>query len=93
MHALVLLTTAAAVASARVFDSLAAVPDGWTLSSPAAAGDRLALKIALKQQHAAALEQTVLSISNPRSPDYGKHLSREELRSFVAPTEQATDVS
>lgn len=92
MQALILLTTAA-VASARVFDSLSSIPEGWALSSPAVGGDQLALKIALKQQHAAALEQTVLSISDPGSPDYGKHLTREELRSYVAPSSQATDVS
>lgn len=83
----------AAGVSARVFDSLNAVPNGWTLEQPALDSDKLALKIALKQQHAEALEQAVLSISTPGSPDYGKHLDREELRRYVAPSSQATDVS
>lgn len=90
MYSLALLATAA-VASARVFDQLPTVPQGWKKTAPALAADKLSLKIGLKQQHAEALEQTVLAISSPGHPDYGKHLSREELRRFVAPSTQATD--
>lgn len=91
MHSLVLLATATVV-SARVYDALSAVPQGWELAAPALGSDKLALKISLRQQHAAALEQAVLSISTPGSPDYGKHMSREEVRSYIAPSSQATDV-
>lgn len=83
------LLTAAAAASARVLDSVPAVPNGWSKASDALPTDRLALKIGLKQQHAAALEQAVLAVSSPGSPSYGKHLTRDELRSYVAPTEQS----
>lgn len=90
MHSLAFLAILG-VATARVFDRVPAVPEGWKLASPALATDKVTLKIGLKQQHAAALEQTVLAISTPGNPDYGKHLSREELRSYVAPTARATD--
>lgn len=92
MRSLALLATAAGV-SARVFDSVPSVPEGWTLEYAAQDSDQVALKISLRQQHAAALEQAVLSISTPGSPDYGNHMSREELRRYVAPSSQATDVS
>ncbi|KAG6368901.1 hypothetical protein INS49_003119 [Diaporthe citri] len=88
MLCLALLTAAAAV-SARVLDSVPAVPQGWSKASAALPTDKLALKIGLKQQHAAALEQAVLAVSSPGSPSYGKHLTREELRSYVAPAEQS----
>lgn len=88
MLCLALLTAAAAV-SARVLDSVPAVPQGWSKASAALPTDKLALKIGLKQQHAAALEQAVLAVSSPGHPSYGKHLTREELRSYVAPTEQS----
>lgn len=90
MLCLALLTAAAAV-SARVLDSVPDVPRGWSKSTAALPTDKLALKIGLKQQHAAALEQVVLAVSSPGSPDYGKHLTREELRSYVAPTGQSVD--
>ncbi|KAG8159964.1 hypothetical protein KVR01_010601 [Diaporthe batatas] len=88
MLCLAVLTAAAAV-SARVLDSVPDVPIGWTKVSAALPTDKLALKIGLKQQHAAALEQAVLAVSSPGHPSYGKHLTREELRSYVAPTEQS----
>lgn len=88
MLCLALLTAAAAV-SARVLDSVPDVPQGWSKASAALPTDKLALKIGLKQQHAAALEQAVLAVSSPGHPSYGKHLTREELRSYVAPTEQS----
>lgn len=88
MLCLALLTAAAAV-SARVLDSVPDVPKGWTKASAALPTDKLALKIGLKQQHAAALEQAVLAVSSPGHPSYGKHLTREELRSYVAPAEQS----
>lgn len=90
MRAFSLLATAAVV-TARVFDSVPSVPEGWTKVSPALSTDRLSLKIALKQQHAVALEQAVLAISTPGNPDYGKHMTREELRSYVAPSALAVD--
>lgn len=82
-----------AVTTARVFDQVpsGSIPSGWRLASPSLATDKVTLKIGLKQQHAAALEQTVLAISTPGNPDYGKHLSREELRSYVAPSTRATE--
>ncbi|KAH9899046.1 tripeptidyl-peptidase [Xylariomycetidae sp. FL2044] len=83
-----LLTLFAAVATARVMDSLAAVPNGWTELRRASPDEPISLRIALRQQHAAALEQAVIQVSTPGHPKYGKHLSRNELRSYTAPTEQ-----
>lgn len=91
MRSLALLTAAVAVATARVFDRVSSIPEGWRLASPGLASDKVTLKISLKQQHADILEQAVLAMSTPGNPDYGKHLSREELRSYVAPTTRATD--
>lgn len=91
---LLLLATATGVApgvSARVFDSVPAVPQGWTKVAPAEPTDKLSLHIALRQQHAGALEQAVLAISTPGSPDYGKHLTREALAAYVAPSPQTVD--
>lgn len=85
------LSALVAVASARVFDSVPAIPKGWRFASAALATDKLSLKIGLKQTYADELEQAVLAMSSPSNPDYGKHLSREELRRYVAPTKRATD--
>ncbi|KAK3311977.1 tripeptidyl-peptidase [Apodospora peruviana] len=85
-----LLFTAAA--SARVMDSLTAVPKDWKELRHASPDDHILLRIALKQQHAAALEQAVLEMSTPGHPNYGMHMTRDELRSFTAPSKEATSV-
>ncbi|KAK5627564.1 hypothetical protein RRF57_003279 [Xylaria bambusicola] len=79
----------ATAATARVMDSLPSIPQGWTQLREAALDEPITLRVALPQQHAAALEQAVIEMSTPGHPNYGKHLSRLELRSYTAPTEEA----
>ncbi|RKU41086.1 hypothetical protein DL546_004244 [Coniochaeta pulveracea] len=82
---MLLLALLATAVSARVFDSLPAVPKGWREVRPAKPTDPITLKVALKQQHPEALEQAVIEISTPGHPNYGLHMSKEELRSYTAP--------
>ncbi|KAI8960417.1 subtilisin-like protein [Daldinia sp. FL1419] len=77
----------ASAATAKVMDSLAAVPKGWTEVRHASPDDSVTLRVGLKQQHAAALEQAVIEVSTPGHPNYGMHLSRDEVRAYTAPTE------
>ncbi len=79
----------ATAATARLMDSLPSVPQGWTQVRQAALDEPITLRVALPQQHAAALEQAVIEMSTPGHPSYGKHLSRLELRSYTAPTDEA----
>ncbi|KAI0873315.1 tripeptidyl-peptidase [Hypoxylon argillaceum] len=79
----------ATAATARLMDSLPAVPQGWTQLRQAALDEPIALRLALPQQHAAALEQAVIDMSTPGHANYGKHMSRLELRSYTAPTKEA----
>ncbi|KAI0392938.1 peptidase S8/S53 domain-containing protein [Xylariaceae sp. FL0594] len=86
-----LATTAlfATAATARLMDSLPAVPKGWTAVREAALTEPITLRVALPQQHADALERAVIEMSTPGHANYGKHMSRSELRSYTAPTEEA----
>lgn len=79
----------ATAATARLMDSLPSVPQGWTQIRQAAVSEAITLRLALPQQHADALEQAVLEMSTPGHANYGKHLSRLELRSYTAPTHEA----
>ena len=85
------LTTAlfATAATARLMDSLPSIPQGWTQVREAALNEPITLRLALPQQYADALEQKVIEISTPGHSNYGKHLSRLELRSYTAPTAEA----
>lgn len=86
---MLLLVLLASAVSARVFDSLPAVPKGWRELRTATPNEPVALRIALRQQHPDALEQAVLDISTPGHSNYGMHMSREEVRSYTAPSAQA----
>jgi tripeptidyl-peptidase-1 len=91
---MLLLALLATAVSARVFDSLPAVPKGWAAVRAATPNEPIALRIALRQQHAEALEQAVLEVSTPGHPNYGMHLTRDEVRSYTAPSlEAVTDVT
>ncbi|KAK4223629.1 peptidase S8/S53 domain-containing protein [Podospora fimiseda] len=80
----------ATAASARVMDALAAIPHGWKQVRSAEPEEEVLLRVGLKQQHAQALEQAVLDISTPGHVNYGKHMTREELKSYTAPSDAAT---
>ncbi|KAK4176196.1 peptidase S8/S53 domain-containing protein [Triangularia setosa] len=90
IRSILLVAAVASAASARVMDSLAAVPRGWEAVRQASPDETVSLRIALKQQQAEALEQAVLEISTPGDPKYGRHLTRDELRSYTAPSKSAT---
>ncbi|KAF3064043.1 Tripeptidyl-peptidase sed2 [Daldinia childiae] len=79
----------ASAATAKVMDSLTSVPKGWAEVRPASPNDPVTLRVGLKQQHAAALEQAVIEISTPGHPNYGMHLSRDEVRAYTAPTKRS----
>ena len=81
----------ASVASAKVFHSLPNVPQGWSLVRSASPSDAVSLKIALHQRSAADLERVVLEVSTPGHPNYGMHLTRDEVRSYTAPSDAAVD--
>ncbi|KAI1747883.1 tripeptidyl-peptidase [Xylaria castorea] len=79
----------ATAAAARLMDSLPSVPQGWKQVRQAALDEPITLRVALPQQHAVELEQAVIEMSTPGHPNYGKHLSQLELRSYTAPTDEA----
>ncbi|KAI5920444.1 tripeptidyl-peptidase 1 [Camillea tinctor] len=86
-----ILALFATAATAKVMDSLPSVPKGWAEVRSASPEEPISLRIALPQQHAAALEQAVLEMSTPGHPNYGMHMNRNELRSFTAPTAQSVN--
>lgn len=83
------LALLAAVASALVMESLSAVPKDWSELRPALPDEPIRLRIALKQQldRAVMLDRAALDIATPGHPNYGKHFTRDQLRSLTAPSD------
>lgn len=63
------------------------VPNVWTDMGWASPTEELELTFGLKQQNVPLLEDTLRRVSDPESPQYGKHMSLEEVARLVRPSE------
>jgi tripeptidyl-peptidase-1 len=62
-----------------------AAPHGWTSSSrPRNSDEPLAVRVALVQPRVAELERTLIKVSDPRSADYGKYLTPDQVAELVS---------
>lgn len=73
------------------FESLNALPEGWTKVRAPAPETRIHLRIALEQPNQELFEQTLLDVSTPGHPKYGQHLSGPELKLMLKPRDDSTD--
>ncbi|KAI0869261.1 subtilisin-like protein [Hypoxylon argillaceum] len=63
----------------------------WSKRSKVAANSVLPMRIGLKQSNLEAGHHKLMDLSNPESPNYGKHMSSEEVIDFFAPHESSVD--
>lgn len=68
-----------------VLESLPDVPQGWTRLRDASKDQPFTLRIALHQPNLDALADTLFAVSDPQSPMYGNHLSRDEVNQMMKP--------
>ena len=74
----------AAACIACVATALAA-PSGWLREGRADPAKYVDLVIAIKHESPAAIEAALLRVSDPRSPDFGKHLTKVEVDALSRP--------
>jgi subtilase family serine protease len=87
--ALLLLAFVAAV-SCWVVPAIKSTPPKWTQVGRAHPDQQVNFKIALVQRNTDQLEAALLDVSDPDSPNYGKHWTREQVLDFVSPDPRAT---
>ncbi|KAJ3261974.1 hypothetical protein HK103_003817 [Boothiomyces macroporosus] len=87
-----LLTAALALPSSNfaIKDSHV-VPNGWVELSDAPLDHKLDLQIGIKQENIDALISTLYKVSDPSSPDYGKHLTQQQVSDLIAPKQSTID--
>ncbi|PWY97979.1 subtilisin-like protein [Testicularia cyperi] len=92
LQALLAFTTLALSASAGLVPRSSFVvkeevnaPSTWVRRSVAGDNDRVALRFALKQRDLQTLETRVLQTSDPEHKLYGRHLTKDEVNSYLAP--------
>ncbi|KAH9033610.1 subtilisin-like protein [Lactarius pseudohatsudake] len=69
----------------RVKHTWNAVPPNWEALGHPPAGTTIDLHLALKPHHENALVDALYNVSDPKSPKYGAHLSKEQVAQLVAP--------
>ncbi|KAH9030363.1 subtilisin-like protein [Lactarius pseudohatsudake] len=69
----------------RVKHTWGAVPPNWESLGHPSAGTTIDLHFALKPNHENAVIDALYEVSDPKSPKYGAHLSKEQVAQLVAP--------
>lgn len=67
------------------------LPPSWTHVGKAPAHEKLNLHIALKHSNIEGLQATLDDIADHNSPNYGKWLSKEQVRAFTSPADGSID--
>ena len=64
----------------KVHESREGIPDGFSLRGAAQPEQTLRLRLALVQSNFPELERQLMDVSTPSSANYGKHLSKADVR-------------
>ncbi|KAI1477365.1 tripeptidyl-peptidase 1 precursor [Daldinia eschscholtzii] len=68
------------------------VPRDWKRVRRAPAGHVIDLQIGVKQSNFPELERHLYEVSDPDHPRYGQHLSADEVKELVKPTDETLDL-
>ena len=69
-----------------------AVPHGWVEAGLVDKSETIHLQIGLRQGTEDGVEQHLQEISDPSHARYGQHLTANEVRSLIAPTEETVEL-
>lgn len=72
-----------------VKSSLSAAPKDWVRYSRPDPSHPITLRFALTQPNFAQLEEELYTVSDPSSPRWTEHLSKEEVESLIAPSPES----
>ena len=64
------------------------IPSGWSVIGESPKDARIELNFAVKQRNLQSLHDTLLSVSDPKSPSYGEHLSNEAVHALIKPSDE-----
>ncbi|KAJ6519079.1 family S53 protease [Mycena sanguinolenta] len=85
-----LLSLAAASPVPRILhSSRSGTPQGFSSLGAAPPDQSLKLRFGLASNNAAGLEAALLDVSTPSSANYGKHLTKDEVNAYLAPSNEA----
>ncbi|KAI0055947.1 family S53 protease [Artomyces pyxidatus] len=74
-----------------VHERLEAIPTGFVAHGSAPGHQSLSLRLALVSNNLVGLEDALMAVSTPGSARYGQFLTKEEVETFVAPSQSSVD--
>ncbi|PWY88001.1 tripeptidyl-peptidase sed3 [Aspergillus sclerotioniger CBS 115572] len=83
---------AAVAAKSRyvVIEQLNSAPNGWVRGATPSPSTAMKFWLAIEHEYKAEFEQKVIHLSTPGHHDYGQHMTREDVRAFLRPSDQAS---
>ncbi|KAK2865286.1 Tripeptidyl-peptidase sed3 [Arthroderma sp. PD_2] len=72
-------------------EELHAIPEGWVQGEPPSPKTSIRMRLALFQEKAHIFEQMVVDMSTPGHSNYGKHMSRRDLKDLLQPRKEVSD--
>merc|ERR1719399_2217387 len=85
VHRALVLAAALFSGDAASVETAVQKPSGWVQGSRTSQEKTIELLFAVKQQGKQELHDALMRVSMPSSPDYGQHLSNEEVHQMTAP--------
>ncbi|KAJ7180886.1 family S53 protease [Mycena filopes] len=83
------LAAASPVAKRRVILERSSAPHSFTSMGAAPTTQTIKLRFALASQNIPGLQKALLDVSTPSSPNYGNHLTLDEVNAYTAPSAAA----
>ncbi|KAH9873229.1 hypothetical protein J1614_005627 [Plenodomus biglobosus] len=74
----------------EIVEHLRQVPKGWTDIGAPSMDRKLHFRIAVRSANRDLFERTLMEVSTPSHPRYGKHLKRNELKDLIKPRADST---
>ncbi|KAF7370374.1 Tripeptidyl-peptidase sed3 [Mycena sanguinolenta] len=87
LNSLITLATASPVPRV-LHSSRSSAPLGFASLGPAPPDQSLKLRFGLASNNAPGLEAALLDVSTPSSANYGKHLTKDEVNAYLAPSNE-----
>lgn len=79
-------------AASVIHEKRSSLPIGWALAGRHNSAKTLPLRFGLKQSNMERLEEMLMDVSHPDSPNFGNHWSANQIADVFAPSSETVDV-
>lgn len=74
-----------------VHEARSALPEGWSVHGIPSPHARLPLRLGLAQRNLDRLDEFLMDVADPKSPNFGKHWSPTQVAAAFSPAQESVD--